>query len=160
MFYLFENKHTIETETELIVIKKRLHKNIQLVYQMVSEIFYGFSMAVATFYILPLSIELTGVFPSFFGVLSGVFIFLFFKRFLWNYRLIRGLLCIGIIICYNAFKMPFDDCCINGLYLGMLSGILLSVQIQKLSSETGEKNSFKKEGIWYLFGLVLGILLK
>ena len=125
-----------------------------------SELFLGFSMAVATFYIFPLSVEIAGVLTALFGVVLSVFLLLMIPLNIGERPHIWLLICLLGILCYFSFRIPFFSRFANGLYLGILSGILLSVQIPYLSS--GKKNtSYKKRSeIWYILGLVLGILLK
>ncbi len=154
MFYLLENKHTIETETEMIAIKKFFKILLGILF----EIFSGFSLSVAAFWFLPFSMEQVGVLPSLSGVLSGVFCTVLFGEN--SFFRLMMVFCVVISMMALFFRMPFDTYFANGLYLGILAGILLSVQIRKLSSEREEKTSFQKEGVWYLFGLVAGILLK
>jgi len=135
------------------------------------EGFYGFTMAIATFYIFPLSIEISGVLPALFGVLSGILIAYIFEKIL--KRILKNIpekilvktmetssyfwivVSVLVLVIFHTARFPFSAYTANGLYLGILAGILLFVQFYNLS-----KKQQIKSGIWYLFGLVLGILLK
>ncbi len=127
------------------------------------ESFYGFAMAVATFHVFPLAVEVSGLFVAFFGVLSGGFTAYILKKILSRtlatitetasyFWIVVSVL---VLLAFHTAKFPFCTYTANGLYLGALAGILLFVQFYNLS-----KKQQIKSGIWYLFGLVLGILLK
>ena len=148
LFYLIISRHTIEVETELIGL------------MIISEILLGFFMSVATFRILPIAIEISGVFTAFFGVIIGVFGLILLKISLQNHSLIRGPLGCVVLMLYYLFFMPFSTYFANGIFLGSLAGYLLAVQITFLSVKNEEEIKEKKSGIWYLFGLLVGILLK
>lgn len=125
-----------------------------------SEILFGFFMAVSAFRILPLSTEIAGVLTAFFGVLAGVFGFILLKKILKNHRLSEIPLCLVFLILYLLFPMPFSTYIANGVFLGSLAGYLLAVQICYLSQQSGKAQIEKKTAFWYLFGLIAGILLK
>ena len=134
-------------------------KNTSLSY-LFSELFLGFSMAVATFYIFPLSVEIAGVLTALFGAVLSVFLLLMIPLKIGERPHTWLLICLTGMMGYRFFRMPFSSYFRNGLYLGILSGILLSVQILYLSLEKKQRGYQKKWGIWYILGLVLGILLK
>lgn len=125
-----------------------------------SELFLGFSMAVATFYIFPLSVEIAGVLTALLGMVLSVFLLLMIPLNIGERPRIWLLICLLGILCYLYFRIPFFSHFANGLYLGVLSGILLSVQIPYLSLEKKHRGVQKNLGIWYILGLILGILLK
>ncbi len=119
------------------------------------ECFFGFTMAIATFYIFPLSVEISGFIIACLGILLGVFTGLLMKKILRNHLGNEMFISLIVLIFYHWITFPFRTYTANGLYLGILTGILLFVQLSNLS-----KKQQIKLGIWYLFGLVLGILLK
>lgn len=126
----------------------------------ISEIILGFMMGVITFDIIPYSIERIGVFPVLFCVLLSSFLCFFIKKIQEKTGCMLVLLSGIILVLYHIFSMPFHSYVANGFYSAIVSAILLSVQIYFLSLEPKENTSFKKSGIWYLSGLLLGILLK
>lgn len=119
------------------------------------ECFFGFAMAIATFHIFPLSVEIAGFLVAFFGFLLGAVATFFFKKTLNHIVCFEMLISAVVFVFYHMLTFPFCTYTANGLYLGILTGVLLFLQIDYLS-----KKQHIKSGIWYLFGLLLGILLK
>ena len=157
LFYLFQMKHTIEAETELFSLKKHLQKYNSFLHPIffstILEIFYGFSLGVATFAVLPSAIELVGIFPAAFGIFLGISVVMLLRKF-------ALILCGFILLIYHFSPMPFRHYYLNGLFLGGLAGIVFAIQTSHLSLTSKENISFKNSGIWYLLGLIMGILLK
>ena len=129
-------------------------------YFIVSEFCLGFIMAIGAFHILPLSFEISGLATALLGTVAGVFLVFLLKRFFPAFYCWRFLFCTVVVIIYWLFPVPFYSYLGNGWYLAILAGVLLFVQIQYLSLEQ-KKIVFKKSlDLWYIAGLLLGILLK
>ncbi len=124
------------------------------------EIYFGFLMAIATFGILPLSIEMAGVITAFLGILVGVCIVSLIKHFFHPNRFFWMLFCSGILFGIYLFRFPFRSYFENGIFYASVSGVLLSIQIIDLSLPKTKATASKKIGMLYLLGLILGILLK
>ncbi|MBO5407947.1 MAG: hypothetical protein J6A61_00860 [Clostridia bacterium] len=133
------------------------HKN-QRIIAMIAEFFSGLFMAIAAFHILPLSYEIAGLLIAVSGSLFGVLLFWVCQRFMNGSFWI--VVCSVILLFYSCFPFPFDSYLGNGIYLGILAGVLLSVQVHMLSAESKNTTSQKSLEIWYIAGLLVGILLK
>ncbi len=127
---------------------------------MLLEFFFGFMMAVAAFHILPLSYEISGIWIAVGGSVCGVLIFFLLKLLFGKYRYLWIVVNLFVGLMFLAFQLPFYSCFGNGFYLGILSGVLLSTQILYLSEEPKIKVLKKAMDLWYIAGLLLGILLK
>ncbi len=139
---------------------KCYHKCFNPMFEILREWMLGLLMGVITFRIVPLAIAISGILTSFFGTLIGTSLFTCFRRIFGNHRFMWIVLCTVILIFQHIFPFPFHSYLANGLFLGVCAGIILSVQIVHLSLENKDNFSRRNLWIWYLFGLVLGILLK
>ena len=124
------------------------------------EIFFGFFMAITTFEMLPIAIEISGLIITLFGIFAGVFLFFVSRRLFKKRRSLWALLCFVILLFHRLVGLPFSEYSLNGFFLGSMAGILLSVQILYLSEKNQSDRQPKYLDFMYLLGLVLGILLK
>lgn len=144
----------------MLKIFRQYFWNQSVIWILLREFFFGYMMAIATFWILPLSIEYSGLLSTFLGASFGVVLFFIFHKKLSETEVVRLFLCFGIFLFFLFFRLPFLGEFPNGFYLGCMTGILLSVQIAQLSYQEKTNFSGKKSDVLYLLGLILGILLK
>ncbi len=124
------------------------------------EFLFGFSMAVITFGMLPLSVEIAGVKTVCFGILTGIFLFFILQRFMGSRKPVWAMLCCIALFFYHFFPLPFSAYDINGFFSGILAGIALSAQILYLSDKQYTDKHLGFMDFVYLLGLIMGIILK
>lgn len=128
--------------------------------EIILEIFFGFFMAITTFEILPIAIENSGFIITFFGILTGIFLFFILRRFIKEKRSLWMMFCVMILLCYRLVGLLISKYSVNGIFLGIMAGMLLFVQILYLSEKNCSDRQPKYLDFMYLSGLLLGILLK
>ena len=139
---------------------KYYRKCFHLIFEILEECMLGFLMGTITFHVIPLAIAMSGVLTSFFGTLIGTSVFACFRKKFVIQKFLWIVLCIASLIFQRIFSFSFQSYFTNGLFLGVCAGIILSIQIVHLSLENKDNFSQINFWIWYLSGLVLGILLK
>ena len=137
-----------------------MKQTVFMIFGMAKEFISGLFMATISFYVLPLSIDLIGIFPTFFWSLIGIFFTFFIKKIATNQFFYFQWILFGCLLGSFMNPAPFHSYFTNGIYLSVLGGAFLLNQVEGLSIQRKFVSHEKEKGILYILGLILGILLK